>query len=219
MCWNADISLITFLFVCFSLVFIYITNTFTKYKTPLFDNPFAYLFVFSVGFMQLIEFFLWRNLNNKSLNVLLSKIASGVVILQILFLISLIPNTRVRDTLLFLFFLYLISYFYYKERYSPIEFYTSLGKNGHLAWKWYKFKGYENIWAIVSLLFYIIPLIFIQNIPLLLYTVTTMILSLYYYYKYDTFGTIWCWSSNLFLLYFIINILLIQPFYEYNGLC
>ena len=35
--------------------------------------------------------------------------------------------------------------------------------------------------------------------------------------KYNTFGTMWCWSFNLFLLYFIVDILIIQPF-EY-GLC
>jgi len=61
MCWNQDISINTFIFACLSLLFIFFTNTFTKYKTPTFDNPIVYLFLLSVAAMQLIEYFLWRN--------------------------------------------------------------------------------------------------------------------------------------------------------------
>ena len=68
MCWNPDISINTFLFSCLTLLFIYITNTYTKYKTPLFDNPIFYLLFLAVVSIQLIEFFLWRNLKNKFIN-------------------------------------------------------------------------------------------------------------------------------------------------------
>jgi hypothetical protein len=37
----------------------------------------------------------------------------------------------------------------------PIEYRTSVGKNGHLSWDWMNFKGYEIILAILYLLFYI----------------------------------------------------------------
>jgi hypothetical protein len=46
-----------------------------------------------------------------------------------------------------------------------------------------------------------------------------MIVSFFFYFKDGTFGSMWCWVINLFLLYFIVHILLIQPFLEYNGLC
>jgi len=29
----------------------------------------------------------------------------------------------------------------------------------------------------------------------------------------------WCWLINLLLLKIVIDILIVQPFYEYNGLC
>jgi len=45
MCWNADISLNTFIFGLFSMIFIFITNTYTKYKTQTFNNPLMYLFL------------------------------------------------------------------------------------------------------------------------------------------------------------------------------
>ena len=38
MCWNPDISINTFLLGALTLVFVYYTNTYTKYKTPTFDN-------------------------------------------------------------------------------------------------------------------------------------------------------------------------------------
>jgi hypothetical protein len=58
------------------------------------------------------------------------------------------------------------------------------------------------------------------NKPLLaVFMISTLFLSLFFYWKYNTFGTMWCWGINLFLLYFVIDILLIQPYYEYNSLC
>ena len=54
---NADISINTFLFAFLALLFIYFTNTYTKYKTHSFDNKIMYLFTLSVVCMQLLEFF------------------------------------------------------------------------------------------------------------------------------------------------------------------
>lgn len=42
MCWNADISINTFTFGLFALLFIYIANTYSKYKTKTFENPLVY---------------------------------------------------------------------------------------------------------------------------------------------------------------------------------
>ena len=56
MCWNADISLNTFIFGLFSMIFIFITNTYTKYKTHTFNNPLMYLFLGVVISIQLLEF-------------------------------------------------------------------------------------------------------------------------------------------------------------------
>ena len=62
MCWNPDISLNTFLFGVFALLFIFLSNTFSKYKLKEFTNPLVYLFLFQIVVMQLIEFFIWKNL-------------------------------------------------------------------------------------------------------------------------------------------------------------
>ena len=218
MCWNQDISINTFVFSCLVLVFIYYTNTFTRYKTPLFDNPVVYLFFLSVVSMQLIEFFLWRNLKSPVINKYLSKLASFLFILQPLFLILIIPTLATRYMMLFIYSIYMLTYLFYKKMYSPVNFHTSVGKNGHLSWEFVNLKGFETIFALLYLLIYLSAIFMVNNHLLIIFLIPAFIISLFYY-KDQTFGTMWCWISNLFLLYLIINILIIQPYLEYNGLC
>lgn len=56
MCWNASVSLNTFLFSSFVLALIIYNNLFTKYKIHELNNIWVYLFLSSFVFMQLIEF-------------------------------------------------------------------------------------------------------------------------------------------------------------------
>ena len=65
MCWNEDVSLNTFLFSSFVLLLIIYNNLFTKYKIQELNNPFIYLLIASFVFIQLIEFFIWKNINDK----------------------------------------------------------------------------------------------------------------------------------------------------------
>ena len=219
MCWNQDISLNTFLFACLVLLFIYITNTYTKYKTPTFDNPLVYLFLLAVASMQLIEFFLWRNLKNKKINESLSKLASFAVFMQQITLIFLIPNIAIRYVIAIAYILFIMFYTVYKKIYDPINYYTTVGKNGHLSWGWTNYKGYETIWVVLCLLFYILPALLINNFILSLFVLTSLAISLFFYYETNAVGTMWCWLLSTFLLYFVINIILIKPFLEYNALC
>lgn len=218
MCWNADISINTFMFGAFALVFIYITNTYSKYKTKAFDNPLVYLFMIAVISVQLLEHFLWRNLNNKSWNTFLSKLIAFAISVQIITLILMVNPVSYRYSMLAVFLIVLLTYFYYKATYDPIEFTTTIGKNGHLSWNWMANKYYSGLFSCVALFFYVFPLFFIDNFLLyfmVLFTIAFTILV----YKDRTFGTMWCWIANFAFLYFILNILFIQPFYEYNGLC
>jgi hypothetical protein len=219
MCWNPDISINTFLFACLALLFIFFTNTFTKYKTNTFDNPLIYLYLLEVAAIQLTEFFLWKNLKNKSMNELFSKITSFIIFVQPVTLMLIIPNISIKWALVFIYFTFMMVYFVYRGIYNPIVYHTSIGANGHLSWEWMNFKGYENIFLFIVLLFYVIPVLLIDNFFITLFSIISLITSLFFYFKYNTFGTMWCWSFNLFLLYFIIYILIIKPFYEYNSLC
>jgi len=219
MCWNADISINTFIFGVFALAFIYITNTYSKYKTKTFDNPLVYLFMFEVASIQLIEYFLWKNLKNKIWNEFLSKVASFVITAQIITLILMVNPLSYRYSMLAFYTIVLLSYFYYKASYDPIIFNTSIGENGHLAWNWTASKYHGNIFLFIFMSLYILPLFFINNFLLSFFVIITLLFSLYFHKEDLTLGTMWCWITNFTLLYFIFDILFIQPFIEYNGLC
>jgi hypothetical protein len=79
MCWNAEVSLNTFLFSGFVLLLIMYNNNYTQYKIQFIegiDNIWAYIFLFSWILMQLFEFFIWKNINNPGLNTIFSILAS-----------------------------------------------------------------------------------------------------------------------------------------------
>jgi hypothetical protein len=226
MCWNEHISMNTFLFSCFALVFIYITNTYSKYKTPLFDHPLFYVFAFLVASMQLLEYFLWRNLHDKKWNTLLSKAGLLLLFSQLFVLMLIVENPLFRYSLLIFLFLGSFVLYVYSQRH-PIVFKTREA-GGHLSWDWIVFPGispWMNLCILtIGLLLYFIPFFLIkgnQNSKMQLILVSIFLyLFCYLVGKKDhTYGSLWCWAINLFFLYFIVDILLVQPFYEYNGLC
>ena len=218
MCWNADISLNTFIFGLFSMIFIFITNTYTKYKTQSFDNPFIYLFLGVIISMQLLEYFAWKNLKNNRMNTILSKIISIFVTAQPLLVMIMIKNINVRYVMIGLYFLYNVIYRIYKLNFSPFNFHVSV-LNGHLKWEWLYLNGWEKINYFVFLGFYVISLLLVNNNILNLFFLSSLIISMLFYYKDGTIASMWCWLVNLLFLYLLVNILLIQPFYDYNSLC
>ena len=218
MCWNADISLNTFIFGLFSMIFIFITNTYTKYKTHTFDNPLIYLFLGVIISMQLLEYFAWKNLKNNRINTILSKIISIFVTAQPLLVMIMIKNINMRYGMIGLYFLYHVIYRIYKLNFSPFKFHVSV-LNGHLKWEWLYFNGWENINYFIFLGFYVISLLLVDNFILNLFFLSTLMISILFYYKDGTIASMWCWLANLLFLYLLVNILLIQPFYEYNSLC
>lgn len=230
MCWNADISFNTFLFGFFSLCFIYITNTYSKYKTHSFDHPLVYVFMFAVVSMQLVEYFLWKNLKNKSANRYYSFIAWLIVSIQPLILMLMIQGP-LRYILIGLYLLLPfvlptpspLNYLFSIKSSSTLEYHTHVGKTGHLVWEWMNskdpFKDRVIYTQIAYLFFYILSAILIQNSLLTLFVLSTLFISILFYYKDGSFGSMWCWFVNISMIFVLIHILLIQPFLEYNGLC
>jgi hypothetical protein len=219
MCWNKDISFNTFLFAVLALIFIYITNTYTRYKTPVFDNKWVYVVTLLIVSMQLLEYFIWKNIKNRDMNIFLSKIGLWLIFLQICSFIVL-TDKMYRYMLLFSFILFSMAVYVYKSMYSPFVFKTTVSKNGHLSWEWLRFPGVEQLFLLIGLLFYLVPLLLIKSNPSNLYIGTLFFIVSYLFLKKDnTYGSMWCWLVNLLLLKYMIDILIVQPFYEYNGLC
>jgi hypothetical protein len=75
------------------------------------------------------------------------------------------------------------------------------GANGHLEWEWLEMPP---IFLLGGLIFYILPFLFSGNYAGVIFTLITLLISLYYYYKYNTWGTLWCYFSNVIWIFFIL---------------
>jgi len=218
MCWNADISLNTFVFGLLSILFIFFTNTFSKYKIQVFSNPLYYIYMLNVVSVQLVEFFLWRNINNRDINRVLSFICLLLVGTQPLILILFIRETFYRNTLLILYGLFSLLFFTILK-YKNI--YTSIAKNGHLDWNWSHLDvfllDYLSLFLYLSM--YLIPLYFIGIHPFSFFIIITLAVSMYFYIRDKTVGTMWCWIANSAFLLILFYILIVLPYKDYNGLC
>ena len=210
MCWNADISINTFLFAIFALLFIFLANTYTKYKQETFKNPLVYLLLLEVASIQLIEFFLWRNLKNKKINELLTSLALYIIIIEPLTIMLMIPNKIILISIILCYLLFLLI----SNSSNTLSFITTV-KNGHLSWGWIN-KSTSTLYIFIYLFFFVFSMYLINNFLLFLFATFTLIITLFFYFKDNTFGSMWCWSTNLFLLYFIVDIIIIKPFNEYR---
>ena len=158
MCWNADISLNTFIFSVFALILIYISNAYTPYTIEGFEGPFYYFYFFLFVSIQLVEYGLWKNLNNKRINRVLSKIGLFLIFSQMFFSIF-IAESIYQPYLFAYFFIFVVTFYVYKTIYSPIHFITTVSPRGHLSWEWLRFTGYEKLFILVGFSFYMLPLL------------------------------------------------------------
>ena len=213
MCWNQYVSINTFIFGIFGLLLIAFNNKYSTYKIKLFNNPYAYLFMLSFIFMQLIEFILWRNLNNVTIN----KIASifGVLLLYIQPIASLLllDNISLRNKLLLIYSIPTFIFGSYNLLNADIH--TTLSPSGHLAWNWtfYNSKVIDFFVKIFYLFFLFFSLIYNKYYQSIIVLILYMIF-IFNYGKEGSSGSLWCLSVNTIILYFILQILIIMPYNE-----
>ena len=217
MCWNENISLNTFVFSTMVMVFIYYNNEMTQYKTDTFKNKYMFFFFFSIVLMQLIEYFLWKSIKTGDVSAnRLGSIAGWFVIrlIQPIAFLSVMKNVQYRNILIgtYLAVMLFIHYITHKE----INFITTV-KDGHLYWDWLYYK--RPIIGIILTLFYFLFLIPVFKEAPILIAIALFYVAYFYIYKVNNWGSLWCWSINLACVYYVCNILIIQPFMEYNRLC
>jgi hypothetical protein len=193
MCWNAEISLNTFIFGFISSIIVYILGYI--------ENGLIILLL-SFTSIQLLEYFIWKYIDNKEINEILSKIGLFIIGIQIFLLCFFYKNKKIRKYLLYLYFIFVILFIIIELR--NIEFRSIKGDNGHLRWLWLDFN---IIWIIIFTSFYLITMFPYKNnsnIIKFLFVLITLIISLYYYYKNKTWGSMWCYFSNILWIFLII---------------
>lgn len=219
MCWNKDVSLNTFLFVCLGVLFIGYTNTFTKYKTPFFDDIYGYLIVLGFSSIQLFEYFVWSNLKNPTKNAFLSKIGLSIIFAQPVTTLIAINDMSVRNAMLMYYGLLVALFIAYKNVFNPFVFTTTVAKNGHLAWNWLKLTGFEQLFAFAWVFFYLFRSYFNKQYIWAGMIAISFLVMYYLYLRDGTWGSMWCWFGNFLILYYLINVLILQPFFEHGSIC
>ena len=214
MCWNEDVSLNTFLFSSFVLLLIIYNNLFTKYKIQELNNTFVYLFIASVVFMQLIEFFIWKNINNKFYNNMFSILATLLLLLQPIASIMILSNIQLRNILLFLYLLLAIPVSIYE--FSTKHVHSVISKSGHLQWK---FFGTNPIIWITWLFFFVFSFIYEKRWFGIIFAIVALIITFINYNNDHTVWSMWCWSVNSIMIYYAIYLLIYLPFLEKSNIC
>ena len=217
MCWNAEVSLNTFVFSSFVLAFVYYNNEYTQYKIPIFDNKWFYIFLILTFGMQLIEFFIWKNLKTKY-NPFFTKCAFILVYLQAAASLMLLSNLTIRNAILIPYLLIGIPHLISIILSNKVN--STLSKNGHLIWNKYNIvvNGVETNGYLFYLWLFILLFSFLyeQRWYYLLFAIVTI--SVFLYKEINSAGSMWCWFINIFFIYLLFHILFYLPLVE-KGLC
>ena len=194
MCYNASISLNTFIFGFIMAI--------VAYYTKIISNSII-IILLSFSAIQLLEYFTWTYYNNKKINKILSYIGLIIILTQIYLLNYYLPPANISRFILILLFIILILFIIIQL--PKINFAMTRGKNKHLIWHW---LDLPIIWIIIGLSFYIIPILFTRNLFIIIIYLLVLAISLYFYWNYKTWGSMWCYFSNSLWVFVLIKIII-----------
>jgi hypothetical protein len=183
MCWNASVSLNTYIFGLFASLFSYYNG---------FGNILSVILYQSFIIIQLIEYFIWtKTFSNK----LLSQIALFVILCQPIFnIIKIETYPNAIPYLLAAYLIFIIILYTLIIPIDTINFSTVPSKNGHLSWKWLNWNIYIIfIWYTFLSARWIIDKMYTIFIVISVLLIITLIL----YKETNTFGSMWCWVANV----------------------
>jgi hypothetical protein len=192
MCWNASVSLNTYIFGLFASLFSYYNGI---------SNIYLFIFYQSFISMQLIEYFIWTKAFS---NKLLSQIGLFLIICQPIFSIiniKTLPNTI--PYILAAYIIFIVILYTFIVPLNTVIFSTVPSKNGHLSWKWLDLNIY-----IIFIWYAFLSIRWIIDKMYLVLTIITalLIITLVLYKDTNTFGSMWCWTANIISLYLIFEV-------------
>lgn len=163
-------------------------------------DPKLWLFMVIFTQIQLVEYFLWKNMKVPQLNALGSKAAALVLILEPLAAIYIIKNVELRNKMFMGYAVYLAALLMTQS----FDFRTVIGGNGHLQWKWLPSWGLIVPW----ILFLVVPFLIAGYYKSFAVAIATLLMSIYFFSKYGTVSSMWCWVAVFaWILVFINHIL------------
>lgn len=161
------------------------------------------LFILSFVSMQLVEYFTWKNLDNKQTVRLLSQIGTLVVLSQIVFAMNGVPNKG-------LWFLGFAGVTLLAFSTTKIDYSMHKAPNGHLAWNWLSTwpKWYLIFWVLCFLGIFF----HMKSYDTFLFSLVTILISYYTYSSSGTWGSMWCWFANILAFWWVAKVF-------YKDLC
>jgi hypothetical protein len=189
MCWNASVSLNTYIFGLFASSFAYYNGIM---------NLLGFVYYQSFLIMQLLEYFVWSKTFS---NRLLSQIALFAIICQPIFnILKIETQPELIPYLLAAYFVFIGILYTVVIPLHTIEFSTVPSKNGHLSWKWLNVNIFIIImWFTFLSLYWIIDKQYILFALIAIFLIISIIL----YKETNTWGSMWCWVANLIAFYLI----------------
>jgi hypothetical protein len=214
MCWNEHVSLNTFLFSVGALALMVYNNAYTPYKVPGM-NVYSYFFILSFCLMQLIEFFLWRNLNNPRKNYIYSVIGQLLITVQPVASLMLLKDTNLRTVMLGAYGVFVA----WCLSIADTSKLNTKNHNGHLQWNWV--KGSDTVFELVMYVFFMVfSLVVEKYYYFLAFALTLFGISFWSeHFLNRTAGSLWCWSLNSCMLAYVVYLLVYMPFKEHGILC
>ena len=216
MCWNKEISLNTFLFSAFMLTLIIYNNKYTQYKIKLLNNGWIYLFIMSFIIIQLIEYFIWKNIKNPYYNSVFTIIAGFVFLIQPICSLMILSDKTLRNRLIICYLILAIPFAIYTL--SSKRMYASVSPLGHIHYHllFNEFIPVFTIWTC----FFLFPFFYERYYyGFFLFGIGTLFLMMYTYFRDDSVGSMWCWIVNTIMIYYAFILLFYLPFFEKGKLC
>lgn len=182
MCWNAIVSMNTFLFSLFITIISYYNNILTL--------PVAIYYASFFG-IQLVEYFIWKGYNNR----LFSLLGLLLILSQPIFALLIIKESNIKMGFISLYVIMCVIYYLMN---SPINLTTTIAKNGHLKWNW---LNVNMIFIFIWFAFILVSIVYSGSRIGIIFITASFLISLYMYYQAGTFGSMWCWIANLVFVY------------------
>jgi hypothetical protein len=186
MCWNAEVSLQSFL--------IGFTATIVAYQNGL-SFPMT-LFCLTIVCMQLIEYVVWSNITNKDVVFRASLAAAFLLFLQPIASLTTLPMSQAVPFLLLYVGLAFTGLLLKRDEPLKDQYNMYRGENGHLVWNWLQRDWKTVLSLVVYFIFLLFPLLIQKHYELLFLATSTLGLSLYSFYRSNTWGSMWCWIVN-----------------------
>jgi len=197
MCWNASVSLFTFLSSTLMSGYLFQRNGHIN------DRPLS-IFIFWVALMQLFEFFMWKNMTD---HTLASKLAYITTILQPFVLAASLTYFYGTTDPMYLFVMLLsviqacAATYYAFGLETKSTWLSEKGPNGHLIWWYKKYEEKIPFIAQVDTLYFLTLMAAVlliktkQSFVYLFVMLTSFFLTSKFYG--EECGSLWCWVVNL----------------------